>query len=536
MGGTPHPPAPVSARLAAPRTGPGPAPPWWASTLLSLAAGTLLGSSYQPYGLWFAAPLGVGLLCWLSRQPRMRRVVWTGFAAGLVLYAMTVSFEYVVDWWLPLLLVPVLALWVVLTAVLQHFAQYLRLWPVWSAAAWIAAEAGAQRFPLGGFAWDRLGFTTADAPLGGYLWVLGTAGTGFAVALVGTGLLAAVDAARAAGHRLGRTTAVLVPVALIITGGGALRAVPVQDPDQGEVTIAVVQGDVDGSAGPRTSGYARSVTNNHVSETIMAMARARTGIDPAPDLVLWPENSTDMDPNSDQRTRELIERAQAIAGVPILVGAVTDGPGTDERQTTALWWTADGETDRYAKRNAVPFGEYTPMKDLVFRLVPMARQVGRQTVPGAEPGVIEGDLDDGRRLSVGDMICYELAFDSTVYDTERYGGQVMTVQSNNATYSGTAQPLQQFTITRIRAMEMRREIVVSTTSSYSGMIGADGRVIARSTPDTAYARSFITPIRSGTTPAMTAGPVLELVGAVLAATSAIAGVAVGRAAGRDRDR
>ena len=171
-------------------------PPRCSSTLLSLAAGVLLALAFQPYGLWFTAPGGVGLLCWLSRQGRLRHAVGSGFLAGLVQYAMTVGFEYVVDWWLPLLLVPVLALWVGLVAAVQHLVQRLRLWPLWAAAAWTAAEAGAQRFPLGGFAWDRLGFTAADAPFGGFLWVLGAAGTGFVVALTGTVLLAACDLLR----------------------------------------------------------------------------------------------------------------------------------------------------------------------------------------------------------------------------------------------------------------------------------------------------------------------------------------------------
>ena len=93
-------------------------PPRCSSTLLSLAAGVLLALAFQPYGLWFTAPGGVGLLCWLSRQGRLRHAVGT------------VGFEYVVDWWLPLLLVPVLALWVGLVAAVQHLVQRLRLWPL----------------------------------------------------------------------------------------------------------------------------------------------------------------------------------------------------------------------------------------------------------------------------------------------------------------------------------------------------------------------------------------------------------------------
>ena len=76
------------------------------------------------------------------------------------------------------------------------------------------------------------------------------------------------------------------------------------------------------------------------------------------------------------------------------------------------------------------------------------------------------------------MICFELAYDQTVYDAVRGGAQVLMVQSNNATYGGTGQIEQQFAITRARAMEARREIAVATTNSVSGFIDRDGRVVA----------------------------------------------------------
>ena len=82
-----------------------------------------------------------------------------------------------------------------------------------------------------------------------------------------------------------------------------------------------------------------------------------------------------------------------------------------------------------------------------------------------------------RTVKVGDIICFELAYDSTIYDTVSNGAQVLLVQSNNATYGGTGQIEQQFAITRARAMETRREIAVATTNSVSGFIDRDGRVV-----------------------------------------------------------
>jgi apolipoprotein N-acyltransferase len=206
------------------------------------------------------------------------------------------------------------------------------------------------------------------------------------------------------------------------------------------------------------------------------------------------------------------------------------GPGEGERQTSAIWWEPGvGITARTDKRNAVPFGEFTPLRSVIQKLFPVTQQVGRQTVEGTEPGVLHVTVA-GRELAIGNIICYELAFDETVYDTVRYGAQVITVQSNNASYTGTFQPRQQFQITRVRAMELRREIVVSTTSSFSGLINAEGRVLDKTEEGTAAAQTYTVPVRAGVTLGVRVGPWLELACAALGALSGLAG-AVGRRRG-----
>ena len=102
--------------------------------------------------------------------------------------------------------------------------------------------------------------------------------------------------------------------------------------------------------------------------------KARLGQVPQPDFILWPENSTDIDPLLDPVTRATVQSAAEVAGRPILVGAVLEGPGEDERQTTALWWDPQrGVVGSYAKRNLVPFGEWIPFR-------------GRAAAAGPDPG------------------------------------------------------------------------------------------------------------------------------------------------------
>ena len=109
----------------------------------------------------------------------------------------------------------------------------------------------------------------------------------------------------------------------------------------------------------------------------------------------------------------------------------------------------------------------------------------------------------------GDAICFELAYDQTIYRALRDGAQVMMVQSNNATYGGTGQIEQQFAITRARAMESRREIAVATTNSVSGFITRDGSVAIRTQEFTAQSMVVEMPLRSALTPAIVFGPWLE---------------------------
>ena len=277
---------------------------------------------------------------------------------------------------------------------------------------------------------------------------------------------------------------------------------------QGSVTVGIVQGNVPGR-GIEAMGRARSVTNNHLAETIDLTARARLGQVAQPDFLLWPENSTDIDPTLDPLTGATVQAAAQVAGVPILVGAAMQGPGPDERQTTALWWDPlRGILARYDKRNLVPFGEWIPFRAQLLPLVPILAEVGSQSIAGTRPGVLDVPVG-GRQVKVGDVICFELAYDATVYETLTSGAQVSMVQSNNATYGGTGQIEQQFAITRARAMESRREIAVATTNSVSGYIDRDGHVVTRTVEFTADDRVVTMPLRTAITPAVRLAPWLD---------------------------
>jgi apolipoprotein N-acyltransferase len=78
---------------------------------------------------------------------------------------------------------------------------------------------------------------------------------------------------------------------------------------------------------------------------------------------------------------------------------------------------------------------------------------------------------------VADVTCFEVAYDELIRDEMSDGGQVLVVQTNNATYTGTGQLEQQFAISRYRAIETGRSVVIAATDGISGMITPDGTVL-----------------------------------------------------------
>jgi apolipoprotein N-acyltransferase len=378
------------------------------------------------------------------------------------------------------------------------------------------------RWPFGGFGWTRIAYTAVDTPLAGYLPIVGVAGVSFLVALTGQ-LVAWAVRPFVVGETAGRRRRLLVAgalVAVVLLGGSGLRR---YEPEPvagtaGTVTVGVVQGNVPGK-GIEALGRARSVTNNHLTETVDLMARARLGQVPTPDFVLWPENSTAVDPFRDQETNAGILNASRAIGVPILVGAIVDAGPKHVLNQGIVWDPVTGAGDRYTKHHPVVFGEYIPLRKYLDSLqIGRLNMVGRDMVSGTrlQPLSIAG-------VEVADSICFDVAYDDAIYGQVSRGAQLLAVQTSNATFIHTHQIDQQFAITRLRAVETGRWLAVSSTNGVSGVIAPDGSVVASADPRTQAALVGTVGLDTAITPAVRIGPwsgrvcvVLTVLGMVLA--------------------
>ncbi|ROR43010.1 apolipoprotein N-acyltransferase [Kitasatospora cineracea] len=494
--------------------------------VLAALGGLATCAAFPPVNAWPLALAGPALLLAAVRGSRSAAAFRYGTWYGLAMFVPLLS------WlgnlgplpWLALSAVEAL-LWGALTAAAPVLLRR-RPWPLWAAAWWVAAEAVRSRAPLGGFPWARLAFSQADSPALGWASVLGAPGLSALVAL-GAACLAALCTARPGR----RTAAAFALAAALATGalGSVLLPAPARKGDS-SATVAVVQGNVPRERTLAEQSRLRQVTDNHIRATGDLAAAVRAGRTPAPDLVLWPENSTDTDPRADPALFTAIDNAVKDVGAPVLVGAVLDGPDGRIYNTGLMWRPDSGPGQWYAKQHLVPFGEYIPLRE-VFGGLKDLQLIPRDFIPGTGATVFRTGP-----VALADSICYEVGYDSQVRDAVRSGANLLAVQSNNATYmrdGSRGEPGQQIAIARIRAVEHNRSVVVAATTGTSAVITPDGRITARTALWTSDTLVEQVPLRTATTPADRLGPWPEAAASLLAVT-AIASAATRRILTRKR--
>jgi apolipoprotein N-acyltransferase len=486
----------------------------------ALLSGLAIWTSFPPLGWWPAGIAGVAALTLTLRSASSRRsTALLGYLAGLGLWVPLLSFlrGYGLDAWVALALIE--SLWFLGLALALRVVLRTSWWPLTTALVWVGVEFLRDRVPFDGFPWGRLAFGQANGPLLRLAALGGAPLVTFAVALAGGVLAYLVLNARPslrAGIALGAVAVIVAgPLAISLPTAGTSRGGA-----PSTAVIAAVQGNVP-RLGLAEFAQKRAVTDYHLAETRVLAQDIAAGRLPKPVAVIWPENSSDLDPRTDLQSRDTIDAAAAAVGVPILVGAVLNGPGPNHVRNAAIVWsptTGPGET--YIKRHLVPFGEYLPFRGVLTKWFPKFRLIARDFAPGHRPGTM---TIGGIRIA--DAICFEVADDTVVRQAVAGGGRLLVVQTNNASYehkgdSGNGgETAQQLAIARLRAVEHGRAVVVAATSGVSAMIAPNGTILARTKVFTPAVLDRRLPLRDPLTIADRVGPWPEWIlslGALLA--------------------
>ena len=432
-----------------------------------------------PLGWVALAPLCLAVARTASRPgPRGRRPFLLGLVTGLVAFAGTISWtsdvlaiygglNAALSWALAALLIAYLALYpatfslALTTAVARGGIPALALAPVvWVGTEWLRGTL------FTGFPWVLLGYSQSDtlAPLQ-------------VASLVGiyglSGLVACTSAALAIvlapGARTARRMTTAAALVVLVGAGWAWgswrlgRGTLLEGPP---VRVGIVQGNV-----PQGQKWDPAYRDT-ILERYLALTRevAARGVD----FVIWPESSTPFVFERDALHTEVMRAAVVRTGVPLVFGS-DQVVGPTEFYNAAFVLDAGGEIrGTYRKMQLVPFGEYIPVRSLLFFAQPL----------------VEGfsDFSAGERLTLLPVeayrlsvaVCYEAVFPWLSLQAVRQGSQLLTTITNDAWYGTSAAPYQHFQQARVRAVETGRYLVRAANTGISGAVDPYGRVIVES--------------------------------------------------------
>jgi apolipoprotein N-acyltransferase len=489
--------------------------------VVTIVAGWLLLASFPPKNWWWGAVVAFALLAWVLTRPATTLLggLGYGFLFGLVFYLALLPWISMLVGSMPwVALATVSALFSGLFGLFAVVVRRLPGWPIWFAVVWAAQEWLKSVFPFGGFPWGAVAFGQTDGPLLPLVQLGGVAVLSTAVVLMGSSLTA-ITLEIVRWLRTSSQTPAANPPAVVLPGTCIclvlLTAVVVWphvrhagtgSGGEPSVTVAVVQGNVP-RLGLQFNAQRRAVLDNHVRETMRLADDVRAGSAPQPQFVIWPEDSSDIDPLLNVDAEQEIQAAAQAIGAPILVGTVLDAGGrmqeTPEYTNTMIVWNpVTGPADRHDKEIVQPFGEYLPMPWLFKHLSGYAGHAGH-FVPRRSSDVVHV-----AGVPVGVATCWEVVFDREPRKAVLNGAQLLAVPSNNATFNQSMSE-QQLAFAKVRAVEHDRYVLVAGTTGISAVIAPDGAELARTEFfQPAYLDTLVR-LKTTLTPATRWGPIIQ---------------------------
>lgn len=481
---------------------------------LGVAAGLIGLFVFPTENIWLLAPL-IPMLTYLAVLGlRFWPAFLVGFISGQAFYISHIE-------WISLYLGPIPLIALSTTVSIYHglgaglAAWLFRSFDVKSqkviplalllASIWTLREFAANNFPYGGFPWSRLAMTQSDSFMSTWVWWGGLSFLSFVVAFVGS-ILALFVLNRGAKQLL-RPSLLALLAAIVVP---FVTPVGLTTSSSGEKVIAAVQGNA--KAGLFSREAPGTILQNHLDASQIVLESGRQI-----DLLVWPENASDLDPLRSPQARAKINGLSNQLNAPFAFGTITKR-GDETFNSTVLWQPEIGPVDFYDKKQPVPFAEYAPDRDFWRMFAPeLIDMIPRGYSFGTRDGIYE--ISD---FTAGTLICFEIAEDSILRELTISGAEVILSQTNNADFGYSDETFQQAAIARLRAIETGRAVVNISTVGLSAIYLPDGSVLSELEWYTPAAMIESVPLYTGLTPGVVIGSVfdwanvLALIGATIA--------------------
>jgi len=470
-------------------------------TVASVIGGLLLTLAFPPFSIFPCAWFAFVPIINVSPDGGPTRAFRLGFYFGL---AHAISSLYWITYvlhrygYLPYILAaPIcfslcayMALYPAVFSTLVHsFKKYCLPW-LWAPSLWVILEWIRSRI-LTGFPWNLLGYSQGKFSLiaqSADIW--GVLGISWIIMFIN---VAIADTLRK-GLSLKAWTVFLLILAFILPYGYHQKKhwekILKHEKDQrnGHV-VALVQGNIE-----QTRKWDASF-RQHTIERYYALSKKAISEMPSVELVIWPETAMPFFFGIDLPETEALKTLVRMLDRPVFFGSpgvAVDLAGRPISFLNKAYLLArDGKViGEYSKQHLVPFGEYVPLKKLLFfvkRLVPAAGDFA----PGKGSGIIKYG-----KLRMGILICYEAIFPDLVRKRIVEGATALVNISNDAWFGKTSAPYQHLEMARWRAIETRRFVLRSTNTGITAVVDPLGNIVSSLTLfREGYITAFVFPQR-----------------------------------------
>jgi len=236
------------------------------------------------------------------------------------------------------------------------------------------------------------------------------------------------------------------------------------------INVAVIQGNIeqDRKWDPAYQKYVIDVYKGLTTEATRHEPAAR-GVD----LVVWPETAIPFFFRTDKAlTEDLVSYQKGIDSYLLFGSVLMKNEPRESYSNSTVLLTKDGTVSYiYDKIHLVPFGEYVPLRNVLFFINKLVVGVG-DYIPG--DSYIRAITPFG---SFATPICYEIAFPGMVRKFYVKGGDFIVTVTNDAWFGSTSGPYQHFSIAVFRAVENRKPVIRAANTGISGFIDSSGRIL-----------------------------------------------------------
>lgn len=458
------------------------------STALAALSGLLLAAAFPTINAHFLAWFALIPLFLALKGQTVKNGFWIGGLAGVVYFAGTIHWvTNSVHFYGHIPLIPA-------SLVTLLLAAYMALYPALFGAAvvhvrntrpallviaapslWTALEL-ARTYVFSGFPWSLLGYTQYSVlPVIQIADLTGVYGISFLIVLVNSSVAEFIMDRKKYG-----AVVLAVIVLTLVTGYGFMK---LREPERTDnIKISVIQGNIEQDK-KWDPAYQSEVLAVYKRLTLEALQQH-------PDLIIWPETATPfyftgVAGNDQALTRDLIDFIKQHK-VPLLFGSPTYEIKPNRQiigRNSAFLVSGDGRIENlYHKIHLVPFGEYVPLRQVLFFVEKLVQAIGDfqggdeytvMTVPYNGP-------DKQHAENISTVICYEIIFPDLVRRFVDKGAHIITTITNDAWFGRTAAPYQHFSMAVLRAVENHVPVARAANTGISGFIDSRGRILETS--------------------------------------------------------